>query len=302
MTSIKLIASTSLIALLAACGGGSTGGGVDANGINTDPVGAAEIESLINDVASIGGAGENPSVNTLALLGEGLEGFDESLLDFDTLEPRDLTAGGSATYTGLIVLADVFELDLFGSDDDDPEIFVAAQDPVPGQEITLVGEVGTLEEEDDDLGTFAVLGRSVMNVSFGADPEITGGANGFVGLNLEDAEAAAENIELDENTTFASVVDQLPLVNVDGSLTYSGGEIIPAEDLVFQIPGLGFDVNGSLTLPAALTGADGSTTANLSGEGVAAFANSIAIGGLALENTDSDEEGGFAGVIVGVSQ
>lgn len=145
MKTTPILFTVSALALLTACGGGGGAGATDDNGIQTAPLSGAEIESTFNSVASAAGGGI--TVDELASVGNAA-----AAIDFDTLEARDLTAPGSATYTGVVVLAD---LDTSGGlnllvSGDSAEDFLGEDTPDP---------------------TFAMLGRSQLRVTFGQEPE-----------------------------------------------------------------------------------------------------------------------------------
>jgi hypothetical protein len=265
MHAIKLIASTSLVALLAACGGGSTGGGVDSNGIRTAPISGAELEGIFNDVASASGSGGD------ALLALGGGDFD---VDVDDLAARDLTAPGSASYEGAMIIANIDTSSVFDIDDVEAEIS---------------------DEELDFNPSFAMVGRSVMNVTFGNAPEVSGGANGFVGVNVETLIEQAEDIQISEDPDIAEILNALPTVNVDGSLTYSNAELIdfdPTLDAEDDM-GLGFDVDGTLTLTEALTG-NSDQTVTVSGEGLAGFTDTFSAAVVDFGTVGGQPLGGIA--------
>jgi len=265
MTSVKLIATTSLIAMLAACGGSNNSGDMlddddrtagqqlDSNGVSTAPIDVTELETFANE------------------LGEGID-FDE-LPDFD----MSTTASGSASYAGFVLIADV---------DVDDVLFEDEEEFVESEEIEA---------------SFALLGRSVLNVAFGPDPSISGGANAFVGINAESAEEFGEGLDteaLDEasNEDLIELLDDLPLVEVDGALTYSGGELIDEDGITT----IGFDVAGSLTADGTLIGAEaGDMTAAITGEGQAMFSEEFGIGILELEGTIDGETAQLGGLVIG---
>jgi len=74
-----LLASVSVLGL-AACGGGSTGGGtaqIDNNGISTDPINGPEIEQFLTAAATATGADVS---GALVDLGSGADGVTEDEL------------------------------------------------------------------------------------------------------------------------------------------------------------------------------------------------------------------------------
>lgn len=260
MTSIKLIATTSLIAMLAACGGSNNdsdmiqegGAQLDSNGVSLAPIDVTELESFADN------------------LGDGID-LDE-LPDFD----MSTTASGSATYAGFVLIADVDADEVLFGDDD-------------------------FSESEEVEASFAMLGRSVLNVAFGPDPTISGGANAFVGINAEAAEEFGadlddEALESATDAELLEMIDELPMIEIDGGLTYSGGELID-EDGVTTI---GFDVAGSLTADGALIGAEaGDLTATIDGEGQAIFSDEFGLGILDLEGTIDGETAQLGGIVIG---
>ena len=262
MTTLKTLTATSLIALLTACGGGSTSS-LDANGINTSPVSASDVEELVDDVAGISGIGE--------LTFSELDNLEADALDFSTLTEVDVTAPGSASYSGMILMGDVADGGLFDAETN--EILISDVDP-------------NESVEDEPESGFLLLGRTTLNATFGENPDVTGGANGFVGLNIEAVAAIEDDILVSGNSTIGDIVDQLPTIEVDGSLTYSNGGFLQSDEIDVPGGGLAFDVDGALTLPAALTGQDSTVNATVAGAGVAGFAGDIARGGVTLEGTN----------------
>ncbi len=272
MAYLKLSSSVALCSLLAACGGGSTGS-VDSNGISTSPLSGPELETVLSGVASEAGAG------SLASIVE----FDPNGLDdaLDGIAPRDVTVPGQANYEGVVLLLDI-DPDLF---DDEEVVFV--------------------EEEDLPFDpTYAVLGRSVMNVTFGSTPAISGGANGFIGLNIAAAEAAVETINIadfDPEAGFnaSDIIDALPTVNVAGALTYSNAQILASDPDFPEDDNLAlqFDVDGNLTLSPQLTGQNSTQNLTIDGSGIAGFTDSFAGGAMELETSGEAPIGGlFLGV------
>ena len=270
MTTLKTLTATSLIALLAACGGGSTSS-LDANGINTSPVAASDVEEIVDDVAGISGIGEltlsdldNQDVDALDFL-------EGDALDFSTLAEVDVAAPGSASYSGMILMGDIADAGLFDAETN--EILISDVDP-------------NASVEDEPEPSFLLLGRTTLNATFGENPDVTGGANGFVGLNIDAAAAIEDDILVSGNSTIGDIVDQLPTIEVDGSLTYSNGGFLQSDEADVPGGGLAFDVDGAFTLPAALTGQDSAVDATVAGAGVAGFAGNLALGGVALEGTN----------------
>ncbi len=276
MNKSAFLFATSACALLSACGGGSTSA-TDANGIQTGPLSGAEIERTINGVANATGTGV--SFDELVAIGDAASTFDS-----EDLSPRDLTASGSATYTGVVLLADFDTSDLFDLLTTDSTIDAAIDETAPDP-------------------TFAMLGRSQLRVTFGEDPAVSGGANGFIGLNGETLLATEEFADVGENPDLQTIIDALPTVNVPGSLTYSGGSIFdidPETDSIDDL-GLGFDVTGSLTLTSALTGQSSSQTLNVDGQGIAAMTDTFGVGLLDLGATGGGNSIPIGGVVIGVA-
>lgn len=268
----KIFFATASVLALAACGGGSTGASVDANGIAVTPVSGPELEQFFGDVAGDSASG---TANAAAALEQGI---DDSLFTDATI--RDLTAPGSASYEGIVLLTEV----------DTSEI------TDPNSEV--IDSVAF--ESEEDVPDFLLIGRSEMNITFGATPRVSGGANGFVGLNIETLDALDESdVDIDETASFAEIFAALPSEDVAGSLTYSGGEIIDFNPDTNdpEDEGLGFDVTGSLALTTAVTGeADRNVT--IDGEGVAAVADTVTVG---FMNLDLNGEG-LGGVFVGLNE
>ena len=289
MTTLKTLTATSLIALLAACGGSSGGAPqvtepevdepeevaevedtvidmsdtLDSNGISTATITLDEVDGLISEVAGISGA-------TNLTLSE-IDNLDLDALDFSTLTEVDVTAPGSASYSGMILMADIADAGLFDAETN--EILISDVDP-------------NASVEDEPEPSFLLLGRTTLNATFGENPDVTGGANGFVGLNIDAAAAIEDDILVSGNSTIGDIVDQLPTIEVDGSLTYSNGGFLQSDEADVPGGGLAFDVDGAFTLPAALTGQDSAVDATVAGAGVAGFAGNLALGGVALEGTN----------------
>lgn len=287
MTTLKTLTATSLIALLAACGGSSGGAPqvtgpevdepedvaevedtvidvsdtLDSNGISTATITLDEVDGLISEVAGISGA------TNLTL--SDLENLEADALDFSALTEVDVTAPGSASYSGMILMADIADGGLFDAETN--EILISDVDP---------------NENVEDDPDFLLLGRTTLNATFGENPDVTGGANGFVGLNIEAAAAIEDDLMVSNNSTIGEIFDQLPTIEVDGSLTYSNGGFLQSDEIDVPGGGLAFDVDGAFTLPAALTGQDSAVDATVAGAGVAGFAGDLALGGVTLEGTN----------------
>lgn len=262
--------TVSAVALLAACGGGGTS--TDANGISTAPLSGPELERIGSDIASATGS---------AVGAEELLSFSDTVGDLNEtdLAVRDVRVAGSATYNGMVFLADV---DLSSA-------------------LAEAGDLGPDDELEEPV--FVVLGRSTMRVAFGESPSITGGANGFIGLNADAVNDTEALTSLGEAPSDAEIIAALPFVDVDGSLTYTGGEIADADpdtDNGANDLGIAFDVTGSLALNSAVTGADGDQTLNVSGAGVASFTDGMGAAILDLGSTGGSDAIAVGGAFVGV--
>ncbi len=236
------------------------------------------------EVASVFGSIDDAVAGTL--LSGGLT-VDETTADLvlENLTPIDVTVEGSATYDGVIAISEVNTAPLF-----DPEV-----------ELEVAAD-GLLDGDP----RFLILGRSVMEVTFGADPEISGGADGFIGMNADDILAIDESALPTEVTesSVAAFINALPTVDVDGSLTYSNASVFDLSDLgIAELPnGLAFDVDGNLVLSSALTGLANSQNVTVDGNGVGVFTNVLAGGLVNLGSSGGDPDLPLSGLIIGVAE
>lgn len=266
--------TTSILTLLSACGGSGGGGG---DMVQEGPVSGTE-------VASVFGSVDDALAGTL--LSGGLT-VDETTADLvlENITPIDVTVAGSATYDGVIAISEVDTAPLF-----DPEV-----------ELEVAAD-GLLDGDP----RFLILGRSVMEVTFGTDPEISGGADGFIGMNADDLLAIEETefpTEVTESS-IAALINSLPTVNVDGSLTYSNATVFDLSDLgIEELPnGLAFDVDGNLVLTGALTGLESTQNVTVDGNGVGVFTNVLAGGLVNLGSSGGSPDLPLSGLIIGVAE
>ncbi|MEL6570186.1 MAG: hypothetical protein AAFQ64_00905 [Pseudomonadota bacterium] len=274
MSTKSVFYTTSILTLLAACGGSGGGGG---DVVQDGPVSGAEVASVFGSIDS-------------ALAGSLLSGdttIDETTAEMvlDDITPVDVTVAGSANYDGVIAISDIDSGPLF-----DPEV-----------SLEVAGDA--LFESDP---TFLILGRSTIDVTFGSDPEISGGADGFIGMNADDILAIDVSdfpTELTESTV-ASFINSLPTVDVDGSLTYSNASVFDLSDLgIAELPnGLAFDVDGNLVLTGALTGLGSTQNVTVDGNGVAVFTNVLAGGLVDLGSSGGTPDLPLSGLIIGVAE
>lgn len=266
--------TTSILTLLAACGGSGGGSG---DMVQDGPVSGAEVASVFG---SIDGALAG------SLLSGGLD-VDETTADtvLDDITPIDVTVAGSASYDGIIAISEVDTSAIF-----DPEV-----------ELEVAAD-GLLDGDP----RFLILGRSTMEVTFGASPEISGGADGFIGMNADDILAIEETEVPTEVTesTIAAFINSLPTVDVDGSLTYSNASIFDLSGLgIEELPnGLAFDVDGNLVLTDALTGLGSTQNVAVDGNGVGIFTNVLAGGLVNLGSSGGTPDLPLSGLIIGVAE